>query len=208
MLRIAEPYITWGYPNLKSVRELIYKRGFVKVSVLLVMVIYLLTNCLFCDNNSIRDNAFRSLTISALSVNWKRTMYNALKTWSMKFSRLVRISNMCQTFCGPSNWIHPLVGGARRTITTWKVVILAIVKIRSTISSERWFKDVVFIRKRIVDKKYRGRVENSKRFFSDRQRIIIMNVRKYWTQTSNQQSNCNIDRRRGKRFSKFWFWLL
>ncbi|XP_017465411.1 PREDICTED: 60S ribosomal protein L7-like [Rhagoletis zephyria] len=30
MLRIAEPYITWGYPNLKSVRELIYKRGIVK----------------------------------------------------------------------------------------------------------------------------------------------------------------------------------
>uniref|UniRef100_A0A665VN52 Large ribosomal subunit protein uL30 n=1 Tax=Echeneis naucrates TaxID=173247 RepID=A0A665VN52_ECHNA len=27
MLRIAEPYIAWGYPNLKSVRELIYKRG-------------------------------------------------------------------------------------------------------------------------------------------------------------------------------------
>jgi large subunit ribosomal protein L7e len=32
MLRIAEPYITWGYPNLKSVRQLIYKRGFVKHS--------------------------------------------------------------------------------------------------------------------------------------------------------------------------------
>ncbi|XP_063407203.1 large ribosomal subunit protein uL30-like isoform X1 [Mytilus trossulus] len=31
MLRIAEPYITWGYPNLKSVRELIYKRGYAKV---------------------------------------------------------------------------------------------------------------------------------------------------------------------------------
>jgi len=30
MLRICEPFITWGYPNLKSVRELIYKRGFVK----------------------------------------------------------------------------------------------------------------------------------------------------------------------------------
>ena len=26
-----EPYITWGMPNLKSVRELVYKRGFVKV---------------------------------------------------------------------------------------------------------------------------------------------------------------------------------
>jgi len=32
MLRICEPYITWGYPNLKSVRELIYKRGFAKVT--------------------------------------------------------------------------------------------------------------------------------------------------------------------------------
>jgi len=31
MLRIAEPYITWGYPNLKSVRELLYKRGFGRV---------------------------------------------------------------------------------------------------------------------------------------------------------------------------------
>jgi len=32
MLRIAEPYITWGYPNMKTVRELIYKRGFGKVN--------------------------------------------------------------------------------------------------------------------------------------------------------------------------------
>jgi len=32
MLRICEPYITWGYPNLKTVREIIYKRGFAKVN--------------------------------------------------------------------------------------------------------------------------------------------------------------------------------
>ncbi|XP_020287961.1 60S ribosomal protein L7 [Pseudomyrmex gracilis] len=32
MLRIIEPYVTWGYPNLKSVRELIYKRGFAKIN--------------------------------------------------------------------------------------------------------------------------------------------------------------------------------
>lgn len=31
MLRICEPYITWGTPNLKSIREMIYKRGFIKV---------------------------------------------------------------------------------------------------------------------------------------------------------------------------------
>ena len=32
MLRRVEPYIAWGYPNLKSVRELIYKRGYAKVN--------------------------------------------------------------------------------------------------------------------------------------------------------------------------------
>jgi large subunit ribosomal protein L7e len=32
MLRLVEPFIAYGYPNLKSVREVIYKRGFGKVS--------------------------------------------------------------------------------------------------------------------------------------------------------------------------------
>merc|ERR1711878_29823 len=36
MLRIAEPYITMGYPNLKSVRELVYKRGFGKHGIICV----------------------------------------------------------------------------------------------------------------------------------------------------------------------------
>jgi len=31
MLRLVEPYITYGTPNLKSVRELIYKRGYLKI---------------------------------------------------------------------------------------------------------------------------------------------------------------------------------
>jgi large subunit ribosomal protein L7e len=31
MLRRVEPYVTYGYPNLKSVRELIYKRGYGKL---------------------------------------------------------------------------------------------------------------------------------------------------------------------------------
>ncbi|GAU99880.1 hypothetical protein RvY_10818 [Ramazzottius varieornatus] len=30
MLRLADPYITWGYPNLKTIRDLVYKRGFAK----------------------------------------------------------------------------------------------------------------------------------------------------------------------------------
>jgi large subunit ribosomal protein L7e len=32
MLRIVEPYIAYGEPNLKSVRELIYKRGYGKIN--------------------------------------------------------------------------------------------------------------------------------------------------------------------------------
>jgi len=31
MLRLVEPYITYGTPNLKSVSELIYKRGYAKI---------------------------------------------------------------------------------------------------------------------------------------------------------------------------------
>merc|ERR1711998_388316 len=31
MLRLVEPYIAYGYPNLKSIKELVFKRGFGKV---------------------------------------------------------------------------------------------------------------------------------------------------------------------------------
>lgn len=30
MLRIADPYIAWGYPSQKTLRQLVYKRGFAK----------------------------------------------------------------------------------------------------------------------------------------------------------------------------------
>ncbi|VDD75323.1 unnamed protein product [Mesocestoides corti] len=31
MLRLIDPYIAWGYPTLKTIRRLVYKRGFCKV---------------------------------------------------------------------------------------------------------------------------------------------------------------------------------
>ncbi|MCJ1373722.1 60S ribosomal protein L7 [Loxospora ochrophaea] len=31
MLKVVEPYIAYGYPNLKTVRELVYKRGYGKI---------------------------------------------------------------------------------------------------------------------------------------------------------------------------------
>lgn len=30
MLRIADPYIAWGYPSQKIIRQLVYKRGYAK----------------------------------------------------------------------------------------------------------------------------------------------------------------------------------
>mmetsp|Transcript_70280 Transcript_70280/g.203759 ORF Transcript_70280/g.203759 Transcript_70280/m.203759 type:complete len:256 (+) Transcript_70280:84-851(+) len=32
MLKLVQPYVTYGYPSLKTVRELIYKRGYAKVN--------------------------------------------------------------------------------------------------------------------------------------------------------------------------------
>jgi large subunit ribosomal protein L7e len=32
MLKIVEPFVAYGYPNLKTVRELVYKRGYGKVN--------------------------------------------------------------------------------------------------------------------------------------------------------------------------------
>merc|ERR1712003_500772 len=32
MLKLINPYVTYGYPSLKTVRELMYKRGFAKVN--------------------------------------------------------------------------------------------------------------------------------------------------------------------------------
>ena len=31
MLRLCEPHVAWGYPNLKSIRALLYKRGCGKI---------------------------------------------------------------------------------------------------------------------------------------------------------------------------------
>merc|ERR1712228_201426 len=32
MLKLVNPYITYGYPTLKTVREMVYKRGFGKIN--------------------------------------------------------------------------------------------------------------------------------------------------------------------------------
>lgn len=31
LLKLVEPYVTWGYPNINTVRELIFKHGFLSI---------------------------------------------------------------------------------------------------------------------------------------------------------------------------------
>lgn len=31
LLKLVEPYVTWGYPNINSIRELIFKHGFLRI---------------------------------------------------------------------------------------------------------------------------------------------------------------------------------
>lgn len=47
MIRRAEPYLAYGYPNLKSVKELVYKRGHAKVDRQRIPIV---------DNKVIEDN--------------------------------------------------------------------------------------------------------------------------------------------------------
>lgn len=47
LIRKVEPYVTWGYPNLKSVSDLLYKRGYGQVNK---------TRTPLADNKVIADN--------------------------------------------------------------------------------------------------------------------------------------------------------
>ena len=47
MLKKVEPYVTFGYPNLKTVKDLIYKRCFFKIEKSRIPI----------TNNSIIENA-------------------------------------------------------------------------------------------------------------------------------------------------------
>lgn len=90
--------------------------------------------------SSTRVNVFQSPTILLSSVNWRSVLTsNAWKIWCTKYSRLDRISNTHRTFCGPSNWIHRPVDGARRTITLSKAVTSVTVKTKSMFCWDVWF---------------------------------------------------------------------
>merc|ERR1712226_1018301 len=110
MLRICEPYITWGTPNLKSVRELIYKRGFVRSTA----------------------TAPPSPPTTWLRDPWASSASSAWRTLFTRFCPLAPTSSMPPTSCGLSSLTPRPVAGGRRSTTSSKVVTSAAVRTRST----------------------------------------------------------------------------
>ncbi|CAG5126061.1 unnamed protein product, partial [Candidula unifasciata] len=67
MLKIVEPYVAWGVPNLKTVRELIYKRGYGKVN---HQRIALTENC--CPNFKYASNFLWPFNLNFLLGGWRK----------------------------------------------------------------------------------------------------------------------------------------
>ncbi|KAH0519544.1 60S ribosomal protein L7 [Microtus ochrogaster] len=82
MLRIVEPYIAWGYPNLKSVNELIYKRGYGKIH---KKRIALTDNSLIARSLGkygiiCMEDLIHEIYTTSLSLSWRTQMKSILVT--------------------------------------------------------------------------------------------------------------------------------
>merc|ERR1719229_1878179 len=110
MLRLVEPYIAWGYPNLKTVRELIYKRGFAKVNHQRIPI----------TDNSIIENSLGDNGIICVE-----DLIHEIITVGENFKK-------ANNFLWPLYSVVQLVVCARRPTTSSKEVITEIVKISST----------------------------------------------------------------------------
>lgn len=149
---------------MKTIRELIYKRGFGKVNGRRVPI---------TDNKIIEEKLgkirkhwfegahivpgifnrvvqslpliyflsfFKIIFNRSVCVIQANTTLSAWKIWSTKFTPLDRISSKRRISCGRSSWTHLLEAGEKRPTTSLKAVISAIEKIRSTFCCEKWFK--------------------------------------------------------------------
>ncbi len=93
MLKLVEPYVAWGYPNLKTVRELIYKRGSVKVNRQRVPIL---------DNHVIEEN------LGKLGIVCIEDVIHEISTVGPNFTTVNR-------FLWPFH-LHPPTGGFRSVV--------------------------------------------------------------------------------------------
>jgi len=126
------------YPNLKSVKELIYKRGFGKLNQqripltdnsiveqvcrLIIVWVNRFTRICFCNGWAWFLFDFRA---------WASMESSAQKISSMKLLLLDPISRRQTTSCGLSSWRHHLEAWRKREIIMLKEAMLEIVRILS-----------------------------------------------------------------------------
>ena len=119
MLRRVEPYIAWGYPSLKTVKELMYKRGYGKVD---KSRIPLIDNSVIEQVRVVRDSIFAvprcscftqgsRYSVSATLTVTKEAMVHVC-TWDCCcFLEHLQETDLCQQEEAPWNavqrpWVH------------------------------------------------------------------------------------------------------
>merc|ERR1719277_2761659 len=102
MLKIAEPYVAWGVPNLKTVRELIYKRGYGKVN---------------HQRIPLTDNAIIEKELGNKDIICMEDLIHEIYTVGNNFK-------YASNFLWPSSFPHLWVDGAESTTTSMTVVTL------------------------------------------------------------------------------------
>ncbi|RVX07679.1 60S ribosomal protein L7-3 [Vitis vinifera] len=107
MLHRVEPYVTYGYPNLKSVRELIYKRGYGKLNK---------------QRTALTDNSIIEQALGKFGIICIEDLIHEIMTVGPHFKE-------ANNFLWPFKLKAPLGGLKKREITTLKVVMLETVKI-------------------------------------------------------------------------------
>jgi len=75
MLKLVQPYVTLGYPSLKTIRELVYKRGFGKINKQRIPLM---------DTDQITDINFETVhNIDEWGSDFVPSMREALRCWNM-----------------------------------------------------------------------------------------------------------------------------
>merc|ERR1711924_237036 len=115
MLRYVAPYVTFGYPNLKSVKELIYKRGFGKVNKCRIPI----------TDNDIVQSALGSSDI------------NGWRTWCTRSSLSARTSRPRTTSSGRSSSTRRVAASCRSVtgITSLSAAAIGVIGTRRSMSS-------------------------------------------------------------------------
>ena len=142
MIRLVEPYVAYGYPSLKSVRDLIYKRGFVKLNgqrkVRLLLLLLSLVTCLTPLPRSQSPTTWSSKT------NWKSKVLCALKTWSTRSTLSARTSKRWTNSCGHLSCRARAAASATLVVNSPTMATLVTANVTSILWSEKWIKYIVF----------------------------------------------------------------